>query len=125
MTDQVLLDRIRAALDSGEVSRFADLLAPDVTWGAPGSNNPPCKSDRDVIRWYKRGFDRGIRGRVIEVSPFGDNVLIGMMVTGNPAAENGGQVERWQVLAVSEGLVKDIRGYEDRASAVAAADHAS
>jgi hypothetical protein len=120
MTDQVVLNRIRAALDSGEVGGFAELLAPDVTWGAPGSNNPPCKSDHDVMRWYQRGFDRGIRGKVFEVSAFGNKVLIGMIVTGNPGAENGAPTERWQVLAMSAGLVKDIRGYEDRASAVAA-----
>ena len=125
MPDQVVLDRIRTALDSGDVGSFAVLLTPDVTWGAPGSNNPPCKSDRDVVRWYQRGFDRGVRGRVFEVSSFGDNVLVGMMVTGNPGAEIGGQVERWQVLALSEGLAKDIRGYEDRASAIVAAERAS
>ena len=122
MPDKAVLDRIRAAFDLGEIDSFAALLAPDVTWGAPGSTNPPCKRDRDVLKWYQRGFDRGVRGRVVEVSPFGDNVLVGMMVSGSSTAGTGGEVERWQVLAPSEGLVEDIRGFENRASAVATAE---
>ena len=125
MPDKAVLDRIRAVLDSGEIDSFAALLASDVTWGAPGSTNPPCKSDRDVLKSYQRGFDRGVRGRVVEVSPFGDNVLVGMMVSGSSSAGTRGEVEGWQVLALSEGLVKDIRGYESRASAVAAAERSS
>jgi ketosteroid isomerase-like protein len=122
MPDKAVLDRIRAALDSGDVDNFASLLAPDVTWGAPGSTNPPCTSDRDDLKWYQRGFDRGVRGRVVEVSPFGDNVLVGMMVSGSSSAGNRSEVERWQVLALSDGLVNDIRGFEHRGSAVATAE---
>ena len=122
MPEEALLDSIRAALDSGGLDHVAALLAPDVTWGAPGSRNPPCKSDRDVLKWYQRGFDHGVRGRLVEVSPFGDNVLVAMMVSRGSATGNGDEVERWQVLALYEGLVTDIRGFQDRASAVAAAE---
>ncbi|MGH9090346.1 MAG: nuclear transport factor 2 family protein [Acidimicrobiales bacterium] len=125
MIDPIVVDRIRAALASGDVDDFAVLLAPDVTWGAPGSENPPCRSDRDVLRWYRRALDRGVRGTVTEVTPAEAGVLVGLMVTGSPTAEDLGQVERWQVLAVSDGRVTDIRGYEDRAAAVAALDRAA
>jgi hypothetical protein len=75
------------------------------------------------VQWYQRGFDRGMRATVGEVSAVADSVLVGLAVTGNPAADDsGGRVERWQVLTIADGLVSDIRGFEDRPSALA---HAS
>ncbi len=114
------LDRLRTALESQNVNRLAELLAPDVTWGAPGDPNPPCRNSDQVIRWYQDGFDNGVRTTVREVTPLGDNVLVGLSVTGNPAAGDAdGAVDRWEVLAITDGLVSDIRGFEDRESAVA------
>ena len=46
-----------------------------------------------------------------------------MAVTANPAADHSdGRVDRWQVVTLTDGLVSDIRGFEDRPSALA---HAS
>lgn len=115
-----LLDRLRTALESQDVNRFAELFAPDVTWGAPGDPSPPCCNSNQVIQWYQRGFDDGVRATVREVTPIGDRVLVGLSVTGNPiAGDADGAVERWEVLAITDGLVSDIRGFEDRESAVA------
>ena len=122
MPDDELLASIRAAWESADLDAVTALLAPDVTWGAPGDPRPACQSREQVRSWYERSFNRGVRGSVVEVCRVGEHVVVGLLVTGNDDAEAyGGQVERWQVLAIRDGLIGDIRGYEDRGSAVAAA----
>jgi len=84
-----------------------------------------CGNRRQVIQWYKRGFDSGVRADVCDITSVGDSVLVGLAVTGNPdGGDAAAPVERWQVLAMSEGLVSDIRGFEDRPSALAYASNA-
>jgi hypothetical protein len=42
-------------------------------------------------------------------------VLVGLTVSGTPAAdESGGTAPRWQVFAVKEGHIADICGFDDR-----------
>lgn len=117
MTDE-FLDQLRTAFESQDVDAIAPFLAPDVTWGAPGDPSPACRSRRQVLEWYRRGLDGGVRGFVREMTALGDKVIVGLVVTGNEAAEqSGGSVERWQVLAIHAGLVSDIRGFDDRVTA--------
>jgi ketosteroid isomerase-like protein len=127
MPDGDLLDRVRDALASQDLDAFTALLAPDVTWGAPGDPNPPCRNRRQVVQWYQRAYDRGVRATVTAVIAVGDSsMLVGLAVTGDPADDDaGGPAGRWQVLAITDGLVSDIRGFEDRPSALAHASRAS
>jgi hypothetical protein len=49
-------------------------------------------------------------------------LLVGLDVTGTPAARDaGGTVQRWQVLTVKGGRITDIRGFDDRMEAAARA----
>jgi hypothetical protein len=49
---------------------------------------------------------------VTEVTTAAGTLLVGLQVTGTPAAdEAGGAVERWQVLTVRGGRIADIRGF--------------
>jgi ketosteroid isomerase-like protein len=126
VADSHYLVRLRDALESQDVDGLSALLAADVTWGAPGDPNPACRNRHQVVQWYQRGFDRGVRARVVEILSVGDSVLVGLIVTGNSVDHDVGQhVERWQVLAITDGLVSDIRGFEDRPSALAHASRAS
>ena len=115
-----LADRVRAALESADLTAIGDLLSPDVRWGPPGDPHPPCRNRRQVLEWYSRGREAGTRARVLEVGVRGDALLVGMMVTRRPDQPAEGS-ERWQVLRVADGLITDIRGFEDRESAEAQA----
>ena len=53
-------DRIRAALDSADLTAIAALLDADVTWGAP-DDTPSCRNRREVLAWYRRGYAAGVR----------------------------------------------------------------
>jgi hypothetical protein len=119
MPSDDLLDRLRSVYESQDVSAFAELLAPDVTWGAPGDLNPPCRNSRQVVQWYQRAFGHGVRASVREVTSVRNRVLVGLCVTDTGVvADSAGEANRWQVLAITDELVSDIRGFEDRPSAV-------
>jgi ketosteroid isomerase-like protein len=117
-----LIERITAALESGDLTAIGDLLDPEVHWGAPDDAAPGCVNRRQVLAWYRRAREAGAGARVTEVVARPDHILVGIAVRGTPAAaENGGEVARWQVLSVAGGLVTDIRGFDDREQAAARA----
>ena len=112
ITPDQVASQVRAALESNEVERFADLLSPDVHWGAPGDPKPSCQNRKQVLKWYTNGRAAGVRVETVtEVEVHGNAVLVGMRLSGGE--------ERWQVLRVGPDGVNDIRGYDDRAEAAA------
>ncbi len=110
---------VKKALVSEDLAAFAELLDPSVTWGAPGARNPGCKSRNQVLAWYERGRDAGVRASVYTVEVLGDRLLVSMSVrgTGN-ARERGGTALRFQVLTVRNGRVVEIVGFDDKAEAL-------
>ena len=110
----------QAGAGSRGPASFAELLDPAVTWGAPGSRNPSCKNRNQVLAWYQRGRDAGIRGSVFDVEVLGDRLLVSMSVRGTENAnERGGAALRFQVLTVRSGKVVDIVGFDDKTEALA------
>jgi ketosteroid isomerase-like protein len=110
---------VRQALLTEDVRAFAELLDPDVTWGAPGARNPSCKNRDQVLAWYQRGRDAGVRGSVLDVAILGDRLLVSMSLRGTETArERGGAALRFQVLTVRNGRIVDIVGFDDKAEAL-------
>ena len=118
-----LTERVRFALETGDLDVIRDLLDPGARWGAPeGPNDYDCQNRDQVIAWWSGARAAGARAAVTEVTAGAGALLVGLEVTGIPAAdEAGGAVERWQVLTLRGGRVADIRGFDDRAVAAARA----
>lgn len=113
-----LLTLVRVALETGDLDAYQELLAPDVQWGPAEEPEGGCKSRRDVLEWYKAARDRGMGATVNEVVAGRGCLLVGLTVSGTPAAdEQGGPTSRWQVLTVRDGQISDIRGFDSRDSA--------
>jgi ketosteroid isomerase-like protein len=118
-----MASHVRAALAAEDLTAFSELLDPDVTWGAPGARNPSCKNRTQVLTWYQRGREAGVRGSVIDVEVIGDRLLVSMSVRNTEnARERGGAALRYQVLTVRNGRIVDIVGFDDKAEALS---HAS
>jgi ketosteroid isomerase-like protein len=114
--------QVSAALAAADLAAFSELLDPDVRWGPPGDPAPPCQSRHQVPAWSRRGREAGVRARVSETVVRGDQILIGLKVAGNRAADaRSGEAERWQVLTVRGGRVVDIVGFDERGEAAARA----
>src|ERR1700689_1318996 len=110
---------IRNALAAEDLSAFTEFLDPAVTWGAPGARNPSCKTRNQVLAWYQRGRDAGVRGSVYDVEVLGNRLLVSMSVRGTETAnERGGTALRFQVLTVRSGKVVDIVGFDDKSEAL-------
>lgn len=116
-------EQVRSALEAADLSAFRELLDPNVRWGAPGDPSSACRNRAQVLSWYQRGRDAGVRARVSEVVALDERtILVGLQVARNPSAlESGSEVERWQVLTVDGGRIVDIVGFEERSDAVAPA----
>jgi len=113
---------VRSALEQGDLAAYRDLLAPDVRWGPADEPEWGCKDRWEVLRWYRAARNRGMRATVDEVAVGDGCLMVGLTVSGTPAAaEQGGKAARWQVLTVRDGKVSDIRGFDDRAAAAARA----
>jgi ketosteroid isomerase-like protein len=118
-TMEGLARQVRIALDAADLSSFSELLDPDVTWGAPGARRPSCRNRDQVLAWYERGRQAGVRAQISDVSILDDRLLVSLTVRGAPAAEDrGGAALRWQVLTVRDGRIVDIVGFDDREDAV-------
>jgi hypothetical protein len=113
---QLIADQVRDALGTADLAAYAHLLDPGVRWGPPGDQSSGCHSSREVMSWYQRGYEAGMRAEVTETIVCGDRILVGLRVTGRD--ESG---DRWQILTVRDGLVVDITGYDERAEAAASA----
>lgn len=113
-----LAEEVRKAMVAGDVSAFAALLDPDVTWGAPGARNPTCQNRRQVLRWYGRARESGVQGSLFDVEVTGDRLLVSLRVRGTDGArERGGTALRYQVLTVRDGRIVDIVGFDTKAGA--------
>lgn len=124
-------ESLRDAFEAEDVTRLAVLLAPDVRWGGEEDSEDTCRTRGEVLAWYGRIRDRGVRARVTEVIDAGDAVVLGLglYVPGaDPAAPLPGRLvnpsqplpaQLFQVFRVVDGLVVDIRGFPERAEAVA------
>lgn len=90
-----IAQQVRVALEATDLAAFADLLDPDVHWGPPGDPSPPCQNRDQVLSWYRRGRQAGVRARVSETVVRGDRILVGLRVAGNSAAARpGGDAEQ-------------------------------
>ena len=112
-----IAEQVEAALRTADLDAFAELLDPDVQWGAPDDNAPSCQNRKQLLSWYQRGRDAGVSADVIEVVAAKDRLLVGLRVRHDPAG--AGARERWQVMTIRAGRVVDIRGFDDRAEAAA------
>ena len=118
-----LTERVTLALESGDLDAIRDLLDPGVRWGAlEGPHEADCQNRDQVVAWWASARAAGAHAVVTEVTAGPGTLLVGLDVTGTPAArEAGGVAERWQVLTLRGDRIVDIRGFGDRAPAAARA----
>lgn len=112
-------EQIRVALQSADLDAYQELLDPDVSWGPPDDQVSGCHNRSEVVAWYRRGRASGVRADEVETLVVRDKILVGLKLRGGlQGTDSGSEQNRWQVLTVVDGRVKDIRGFEDRDDAV-------
>lgn len=82
-----LAGRVRSALESGDLDAIRDLLGPSARWGAPeGPGAADCRNRDQVIAWWASARAAGARAVVTEVTAGPGTLLVGLDVSGTPAA---------------------------------------
>jgi ankyrin repeat protein len=106
-----LAERLRMGLETADLARFGDLLHPEARWAG-------CANRGQVLDWYRALYDTGVRTRVDDVMIHGNVILLGLAVRGPDFPPQAGLV--YQAFHARDGVIVDIRGYQDRAEALAA-----
>ena len=118
-TIDLVAEQVRTALAADDPTPFVELLDPDVTWGAPGDPNPPCRNRNQVMAWYQRGRQAGVRGSVLDVEVLGGRLLVSMTVRNAGNVGEGDEEElRFQVLTLRNGRIAEIVGFDDKSEAL-------
>lgn len=120
MTDTMnqVAEEVRRALAAEDPSPFVELLDPDVTWGALG--DPGCRNRNQVMAWYQRGREAGVRGTVLDIEVTGDRLLVSMTVRGRDGASGDGEgAPHFQALWIRNAKIAEIVGFDDKAEALA------
>jgi hypothetical protein len=114
-----LADRIRAAFASRDFDSFGELVADDARWGDDDHPNR-CRGRGDVLANYRRLVDEGVTGDVTETATGPAGVMCELRIEWPEDADTSRPTTLFQVFMVRDGRVAEIRGYDDRESALEA-----
>ncbi|HEV2426597.1 MAG TPA: nuclear transport factor 2 family protein [Acidimicrobiales bacterium] len=109
-------DALRAALASRDPEGLRRFLSPDVIWGDEGYART-CHGPDEVIEFMRAALGRGVDASVGEITAGSRGVVAAIEVEFPGEA----RMTRFQVYGVDDGLVTQIHGFDDEASARAAA----
>jgi len=105
---------IEAAYQDRDLDLLASLLHPDVSWTGV------CRNSEQVLDWYRGLLADGTTPTVQNVEVDRDAVVLGLSVALRAeGARPAPPQQLYQVFTVDGAQIVDIRGYPDRASAVA------
>jgi ankyrin repeat protein len=105
---------LEAAFRDLDLELLGSLLNPAVRWTGL------CNTSAQVLDWYRQGLADGTRPSVESVEVDRDAVVLGITLSRSAEGAQPAPAERlYQVFTVDNGEVTEIRGYPDRASALA------
>lgn len=118
-----LADRIRAVYQAADLEAFGRLLAEDVRWGDDDHPNR-CRGRADVLNTFERGMDSGVTAEIVETRSGPGGVLCRLRVNRADPADRPRGIDFVHVFLIRDGLISEIRRYDDMPNAVAAIEAA-
>ena len=114
---EILATQLRAAFNARDIDTLAGLLAEDARWGEDPDGPTTCRNRAEIIANFKRLLDEGARASITETTtgPRGVACLLDV-----EWPDPRGRSSFYQVYVVTDGLVTEIRGYDDQDFALAA-----
>jgi ketosteroid isomerase-like protein len=114
-----LADRIRAAYEGADLAAFGALLAEDARWG--DDDHPHrCRSRADVLGTFERWLGSGVTAQVLGVESGSDGVLCRLHVNWTDPDDRPRGTDFVHVFLIHDGLITELRRYDDLASAAEA-----
>jgi hypothetical protein len=114
-----LADRLRAAYTRADLVALGELLAPDVRWGDDDHPNR-CRSREDVLKTFAAWTNAGVTAEIdqFEAGPLG--VMCRVNVLWADPEDRARDVSFFHVFMATDGLITEIRRFNDAGSARAA-----
>jgi SnoaL-like domain len=113
--------RLQTAFNERNIDVLRSLLAEDATWGEDPEGEQYCHDRNDVIRNVKRLLAEGVQARITETTVGPHGIAAHLQVEWpDPEDAPPNRLDFFQVYVVADGLVTEIHGHDDRASALAA-----
>ncbi|HUI02542.1 MAG TPA: nuclear transport factor 2 family protein [Acidimicrobiales bacterium] len=111
---------LREAYARRDLTLLGPLLADDVRWGE--ADHPrACRNRADVLRTYAAVMGEGAEGEVTELAEGSEGILCGLTVRWPEGGRRRGPGALYHVYVVRHGRIAEIRPFDDRARAAAAA----
>jgi hypothetical protein len=121
MEMEVLAERLRAAVNARDIDTLRSLLARDAIWGEDPEAGSFCRDRDEIIRNLKRILAEGIHATIEETTTGPRGIAARLEVEWpDPATARRDPVTFHQAYIVTDGLVAEIHGHDDRDSALAA-----
>lgn len=114
-----LADRIRAAYEGADLEAFGTVLAADARWGDDDHPNR-CRSGADVLRTFAQWLDCGVAAEVLGVDSGPAGVFCRLHVNWIDPDDRPRGVNFTHVFMIGNGLITEIRRYNDPSSAAQA-----
>jgi hypothetical protein len=113
-----LVGRLQKALREKDLTAFGALLSPDVRWG-DDTHPRKCRSRSDVVALMSENIARGMSAEITEIRAGRLGILCGLRVV-RPDQEQPVR-SMFHVYSVENSLITEIRPYDERTEASAAA----
>jgi SnoaL-like domain len=118
---EALATQLRTAFNVRDIDALRSLLAEGATWGEDASSESFCRDRNDIIRHLKQLLAEGVRATIVETTTGPRGIAAHVEVQWpEPDDARPNRMTISQVYVVTDGLVTEIHGHDDKDSALAA-----
>ena len=119
--DEGFATRLRTALNARDIDALRSLLTEGATWGEDPNGESFCRDRNDIIRHLKQLLAEGVRATIVETTTGPRGIAAQVEVEWpDPEDARPDRITLSQVYIVTDGLVTEIHGHDDKDSALAA-----
>lgn len=121
VVEEALATQLRTAFNARDIDVLRSLLAESATWGEDPSGESFCHDRDDIIRHLKQLLAEGVRATIVETTTGPRGIAAQVEVEWpDPDEARPERIKLSQVYVVTDGLVTEIHGHDDKDSALAA-----